>query len=299
MIRVIPGLGDAIKVDGWIVALMKDRFSKMLDYLDQLVKRYDEAIATLEKEFDKFIPLIVTRVSGSPRPKGSFAKKADAPQSHTTAESRAASPSSGSKSESTDAPTATKQSDAKPGGDKGKDQPPKKQSPEKNTPHKSEPSKPTDAVEEKPKPKAPVEKKSQSAPAEAENINAGKNTEKPSGKKGAEAQSNDGKTPADSKNSKEKGDPVDMATGAVVEKRTDIQLSGQLPLSLQRYYRSTGERYAGLLGTLWRTNWDISLTLNNGVATLTDGEFNQAFFVLPNEGEVSRSPSNLQWRLTR
>ncbi|POE13954.1 hypothetical protein BV918_22315, partial [Pectobacterium odoriferum] len=134
VIRVIPGLGDAIKVDGWIVALMKDRFSKMLDYLEQLVKRYDEAIATLEKEFDKFIPLIVTRVSGSPRPKGSFAKKADAPQSHTTAESRAASPSSGSKSESTDAPTATKQSDAKPGGDKGKDQPPKKQSPEKNTP---------------------------------------------------------------------------------------------------------------------------------------------------------------------
>ncbi|RRO02047.1 hypothetical protein, partial [Pectobacterium aquaticum] len=29
------------------------------------------------------------------------------------------------------------------------------------------------------------------------------------------------------------------------------------------------------------------------------GEFNQAFFTLPNEGEVSRSPSNLQWRLTR
>ncbi|WP_234932221.1 RHS repeat-associated core domain-containing protein [Pectobacterium carotovorum] len=291
----------ASEKDGWIVALMKDRFSKMLDYLDQLVKRYDEAIATLEKEFDKFIPLIVTRVSGSPRPKGSFAKKADAPQSHTTAESRAASPSSGSKSEPTDAPTATKQSDAKPGGDKGKDQRPKKQSPEDNVPHKSEPSKPTDAIEEKPKPKAPVEKKSQSAPAEAENINAGKNTEKPSGKKGAqaEAQSNDGKTPADSKNSKEKGDPVDMATGAVVEQRTDIQLTGTLPLSLQRYYRSTGERYAGLLGRLWRTNWDISLTLNNGVATLTDGEFNQAFFVLPNEGEVSRSPSNLQWRLTR
>ncbi|MCO4315126.1 RHS repeat-associated core domain-containing protein [Pectobacterium versatile] len=109
---------------------------------------------------------------------------------------------------------------------------------------------------------------------------------------------NDG-TEADSNNGEQKGDPVDMATGAVVEQRTDIQVSSPLPLSLQRYYRSTGKRHPGLLGTLWRTNWDISLTLNNGVATLTDGEFNQAFFALPNEGEISRSSSNPQWRLTR
>ncbi|MEQ9880353.1 RHS repeat-associated core domain-containing protein [Pectobacterium aroidearum] len=289
----------ASEKDGWIVALMKDRFSKMLDYLDQLVKRYDEAIATLEKEFDKFIPLIVTRVSGSPRPKGSFAKKADTPQSHTTAESRATNQSAGSKP--ADSPTATKQGDAKPDGDKGKDHRPKKPTTEENTPRKSEPSKPTDAIEEKPKPKEPVKKKSEAPPEEASSINAGSNTEKPSGKKGAQQDANNqnGTNKADSKDSKKNGDPVDMATGAVVEKRTDIQLAGTLPLSLQRYYRSTGERYAGLLGRLWRTNWDTSLTLNNGVATLTDGEFNQAFFVLPNEGDVSRSPSNPQWRLTR
>uniref|UniRef100_UPI00358DC368 DUF6531 domain-containing protein n=1 Tax=Pectobacterium odoriferum TaxID=78398 RepID=UPI00358DC368 len=107
------------------------------------------------------------------------------------------------------------------------------------------------------------------------------------------------KTDTDPENGEKKGDPVDMATGAVMEQRTDIQVSSPLSLSLQRYYRSTGERYAGLLGTLWRTNWDISLTLDNGVATLTDGEFNQAFFALPNEGEISRSSSNPQWRLTR
>ncbi|WP_420064953.1 RHS repeat-associated core domain-containing protein [Pectobacterium colocasium] len=109
---------------------------------------------------------------------------------------------------------------------------------------------------------------------------------------------NDG-TGADSKKGERNGDPVDMATGAVVEQRTDFQVSSPLPLSLQRDYRSTGKRYSGLLGTLWRTNWDISLMLDNGVATLTDGEFNQAFFALPNEGEFSRAASNPEWRLTR
>nr|NMN92076.1 RHS repeat-associated protein [Brenneria salicis ATCC 15712 = DSM 30166]RBP61173.1 RHS repeat-associated protein [Brenneria salicis ATCC 15712 = DSM 30166] len=43
----------------------------------------------------------------------------------------------------------------------------------------------------------------------------------------------------------------------------------------------------------------MSLALNKGVITLTDGEFDQAVFALPAEGESSRAPSNPAWRLTR
>ncbi|RRO01145.1 hypothetical protein, partial [Pectobacterium aquaticum] len=77
---------------------------------------------------------------------------------------------------------------------------------------------PTDAIEEKPKPKAPVKKKSESPPEEANSINAGSNTEKPSGKAGVQEDANNrnGTNKADSKDSKQNGDPVDMATGAVV-----------------------------------------------------------------------------------
>ncbi|RYC37114.1 EndoU domain-containing protein [Pectobacterium zantedeschiae] len=180
----------------------------------------------------------------------------------------------------------------------------------------------TPKPQDKPQPK-PNNSSQKSQPHEAEKHSSGENKNTPDGatplpdgthtitagarapkqnvdeaaQKKAQEKNEDAKS--DPKNGKQNGDPVDMATGAVVEQRTDIQVSSHLPLSLQRYYRSTGKRHSGLLGTLWRTNWDISLTLNDGVATLTDGEFNQAFFMLPNEGEFSRSTSNPQWRLTR
>ncbi|WP_368350112.1 RHS repeat-associated core domain-containing protein [Pectobacterium peruviense] len=109
----------------------------------------------------------------------------------------------------------------------------------------------------------------------------------------------DGKTCSTSNKCQGEGEPVDMATGYMVEWRTDFQLAGILPLAMKRYYRSGGERKPGLLGSLWRSNWDMSLTLKEGVVTLIDGEFNQAIFVLPVEGECTRSPSNPQWRLTR
>ncbi|PXW37658.1 hypothetical protein DFO54_1305, partial [Erwinia sp. AG740] len=85
----------------------------------------------------------------------------------------------------------------------------------------------------------------------------------------------------------------------MVDWRTDFTQGGLLPLVMKRYYRSGGERKPGLLGALWRSNWDMNLTLESGVATLTDGEFNQAVFVLPEEGEQSRAASNPSWRLSR
>ncbi|TNI62389.1 hypothetical protein CF124_21735, partial [Aeromonas hydrophila] len=90
-----------------------------------------------------------------------------------------------------------------------------------------------------------------------------------------------------------------MATGFVFEQREDWRLASLLPVGLARYYRSGGQRRPGILGTLWRTEWDMSLELQEGMVIFTDGEFNQAFFILPDEGEWAHSPSNPEWRLTR
>ncbi|WP_258228804.1 DUF6531 domain-containing protein, partial [Aeromonas sp. HMWF015] len=95
------------------------------------------------------------------------------------------------------------------------------------------------------------------------------------------------------------GEPVDMATGFVFELREDWRLASLLSVGLTRYYRSGGQRRPGILGALWRTEWDMSLELQEGMVIFTDGEFNQAFFTLPDEGEWTHSPSNPEWRLTR
>jgi len=104
---------------------------------------------------------------------------------------------------------------------------------------------------------------------------------------------------ASSKHCQTEGEPVDMATGAVVDWRTDFLVPGFFPLELRRFYRSTGERHSGLLGSLWRCQWDMHLTLDNGLVTLTDGEFNQHVFASPDEGQHQRAASGPEWRLSR
>ncbi|MCS3769585.1 RHS repeat-associated protein [Aeromonas hydrophila] len=137
-----------------------------------------------------------------------------------------------------------------------------------------------------------------------EGFNAGRNKgeEHDAGKPPAEktrAGQEDGNNCATNKTCQEKGEPVDMATGFVFERREDWRLASLLPVGLARYYRSGGQRRSGILGTLWRTEWDMSLELQEGMVIFTDGEFNQAFFTLPDEGEWAHSPSNPEWRLTR
>lgn len=109
----------------------------------------------------------------------------------------------------------------------------------------------------------------------------------------------DGNNCASTKTCQGKGEPVDMATGFVFERREDWRLVSLLPVGLTRYYRSGGQRRPGILGTLWRTEWDMSLELQEGMVVFTDGEFNQAFFTLPDEGGGAQSLSNPEWRLTR
>ena len=140
----------------------------------------------------------------------------------------------------------------------------------------------------------------ESAATESHNAGTAKDNEPAdSTAKKKQAEEQDKQCTAGKDSCQTEGEPVDMATGAVVDWRTDFTLSGLLPLPFKRYYRSAGERIPGLLGRLWRSNWDIQLSLDNGIVTLTDGEFNQAVFALPLEGETERAASNPQWRLTR
>ncbi|NPE57238.1 RHS repeat-associated core domain-containing protein [Dickeya dadantii] len=252
-------LAESKLKNNWIVSLMKDSFSAMITALEKLIAKYDSALAYIESKFNEFIGKVITRVSGSARPKGSIAKAAEAPKAPAHAESQAAKP-------------ATPKSD--------------------NSITKADDGKPTSAVSEK---------KRRTSSKETEDISAGSNKGEqpdhaPQQKKAGEE---DNACKAGSDKCQGEGEPVDMATGYVVDWRTDVELTGLLPLSMKRYYRSGGERKPGLLGALWRTNWDMSLELENGIATLTDGEFNQSVFVLPEEGAFSRAPSSPQWRLAR
>ncbi|MEE3645283.1 MULTISPECIES: RHS repeat-associated core domain-containing protein [unclassified Brenneria] len=253
---IYTALTEALKAsskDSWLVGLMKERFSIMTQYLGKLIKGYEEAIALLKRKFDDFIPLIVSRTSGSTSSKGAFEKAAQARKPHANSE---AAPS-----------TSPAKSDTAKGG----------------------------------KPKEAAEKDNASVPETANKVNAGRNADERGGtaEQQQRARQADEKNCATSDKCQSVGEPVDMATGYVVDWRTDFHLAGVLPFAMKRYYRSGGERKPGLLGTLWRSLWDMSLVLDKGLVTLTDGEFNQAIFVLPAEGESNRSPSTPQWRLTR
>ncbi|WP_321846346.1 DUF6531 domain-containing protein [Paraburkholderia bannensis] len=58
-------------------------------------------------------------------------------------------------------------------------------------------------------------------------------------------------------------DPVDVASGEVLETRTDLSIPGVLPLELRRRYRTRSDD-RGLLGRRWSDNWSQRLTLENG-----------------------------------
>jgi|GEM_PF-1005383 len=96
-----------------------------------------------------------------------------------------------------------------------------------------------------------------------------------------------------------KGCPIDMATGNVVDWRTDFEVAAIIPLNQRRYYHSAGLLINGLLGSRWRSNWELSLTLDGEVATFTDEQYTQASYLIPAEGEYSRAAQLPQWRLYR
>ncbi|WP_254900289.1 DUF6531 domain-containing protein, partial [Lonsdalea iberica] len=273
--------------DGWIVALMKDRFHKMVDFLDKLYKTFSDTVAYIERKFDEFIPHVVTRKAGSARSKGSVAEAAEAPKTAPHAESRAGEPARAESAPNKPASENAAGDSTVPSSKKPTSKKSEGAGEDASSGAKSEP--------------APAEKKANATPEGSESINAGSSKEpkpdKTSQKKKADEA--EGKCDANSNKCHKEGEPVDMATGFVVDWRTDFEVSGLLPLTMKRYYRSGGERKPGLLGALWRSNWDMCLELEQGVVTLTDGEFNQSTFVLPDEGEFLRSQANPEWRLSR
>ena len=58
-------------------------------------------------------------------------------------------------------------------------------------------------------------------------------------------------------------DPIDVATGEMVEIRTDVSIPGLLPLVLTRRYRTRSDD-DGLLGPKWSVNWSQRLRLDEG-----------------------------------
>ncbi|MDS1772058.1 RHS repeat-associated core domain-containing protein [Vibrio vulnificus] len=97
----------------------------------------------------------------------------------------------------------------------------------------------------------------------------------------------------------EVGEPVDLLTGKAYETREDFVVSSRLPLVHERYYQSMGDRETGLLGVLWRSSWDISLTIEGSIVKFIDKDYSTALFDAPYQGSTSRSDLMPQWRLHR
>ncbi|MGH8781196.1 RHS repeat-associated core domain-containing protein [Paraburkholderia sp.] len=95
-----------------------------------------------------------------------------------------------------------------------------------------------------------------------------------------------------------KEDPIDVATGEMVEIRIDVSIPGVLPLQLARRYR-THSTDSGLLGPKWSTSWSQRLDLADGHLVRFHSEGGQTItFVAPDpwlDGINLRAP---RYRLT-
>ncbi|WP_298776316.1 RHS repeat-associated core domain-containing protein [uncultured Shewanella sp.] len=211
--QIIAGLKKALNnaaKSNWIVRLLKDGFDGMIKAMEMLSKKVDEMLDWVAKKVDEFIEKIFTKLSGTPRPKGT---------------------------------------------------------------------------------KDPLE------PVNAGKADVNKNTTEVVQKKDKVKQHNN--TAKTDKAEKCKGDPVDMATGNAVEWRTDFTLQGLVPLIHKRFYHSGQDKIPGLLGRTWRSNWDMTLTLTDGMVVFTDDKGGEAHYVLPDEGGSERAPHMPKWRLER
>lgn len=210
--NIVQGLKNTIanaaqSNSSWIVRLLKDTFDTLVDIMATLSNKLNEMIDWVCQKVAEFIDKIVTKVSGTPRPKGS--KRPEVPIN--------AGINSG---EQKDLLTQVK-----------------------------------------------VDKANLSQPSK---IGVCTN-----------------------------GCPIDMATGNVVDWRTDFTLSGRINLIQQRFYHSAGLMTTGLLGTRWRSLWDMTLTLSGNQASFIDEQYSQADYLLPNEGQSTHAAHLPEWCLTR
>jgi RHS repeat-associated protein len=81
-----------------------------------------------------------------------------------------------------------------------------------------------------------------------------------------------------------KEDPVDVATGEMVDIRTDISIPGVLPLQLTRRYRTRSDDL-GLLGPKWSTSWSQRLSFHDSNLVRFHNASGQAItFIAPEAG---------------
>lgn len=61
--------------NGWIVQMTHAEFRALVDVLERLIEKFDASVAYITARFDAFVSKVVTRVSDSARPKGSYERK--------------------------------------------------------------------------------------------------------------------------------------------------------------------------------------------------------------------------------
>lgn len=86
------------------------------------------------------------------------------------------------------------------------------------------------------------------------------------------------------------GDPVNTATGAVMEQATDVSVPGPgQPFKLSRSYRSDATGSGGMLGKGWQLPFEASLSVNvtSGAVTLADDDGAQVVFTKNADGSYT------------
>ncbi|CAM2008771.1 RHS repeat-associated core domain-containing protein [Acanthopleuribacter pedis] len=94
------------------------------------------------------------------------------------------------------------------------------------------------------------------------------------------------------------GDPIDVATGQVVEVRTDFQIDATIPLVLKRTYL-TGLKYSGQLGKGWADTWGQKLRIVGETCEFFTDEGQILFFELPQGNGSGRNPHQPHLTLVR
>ncbi|HAT7515580.1 TPA: DUF4150 domain-containing protein [Kluyvera ascorbata] len=86
------------------------------------------------------------------------------------------------------------------------------------------------------------------------------------------------------------GDPVDVASGSLIQSLSVLILPGSLPLTLSRFYRSQATG-GGIFGKKWTDEWSCSLTVHDNDLHFTDHEGVVLWYRIPQDG-IFRNISN-------
>lgn len=89
------------------------------------------------------------------------------------------------------------------------------------------------------------------------------------------------------------GDPVDVASGSLIQALSVLTLPGTLPLTLSRLYRSQAQS-GGIFGPKWTDEWSVSLTVHVRSLHFTDHEGVVLYYRLPQDGVFRNAVNSRQ-----